>query len=69
MAKTPKKTLRQKISERTGGGLTPKQRRRANLGIQALIKSRKDQGLKPLNQISLSKKRAEFERTAKKKVR
>ena len=63
------KSLRQKISERTGGGLTPKQRRRANLGVQALIKSRKDQGLKPLNKIQLSKKRGEFERKAKSSVR
>ena len=64
-----KKSLRQKISERTGGGLTPKQRQRANLGVQALIKSRKDQGLPPLNKIQLSKKRGEFERKAKSSVR
>jgi len=61
-----KKTLRQKIAERSGGPLTRFQRQRANAGIQALIKARKEQGLKPLNQISLSKKRAEFEKKAKK---
>ncbi len=64
-----KKSLAQRIAERTGGSLTRKQRERANLGIQALIRARKEQGLKPLNQIQLSKKRGEFERTAKKRVR
>ncbi len=64
-----KKTLRQRIAERTGGGLTRKQRQRANLGIQSFIKARKEQGLKPLNQIQLSKKRGEFEKKAKKSVR
>ena len=64
-----KKSLRQKISERTSGGLTPKQRRRANLGVQALIRARKEQGLEPLDQIALSKKRAEFEQRAKDTVR
>ncbi len=64
-----KKTLRQKISERTGGGLTAKQRQRANLGVQALVRARKEQKLPPLNQIQLSKKRAEFEKKAKSSVR
>ncbi len=63
MAKT---TLREKIAKRTSGGLTRFQRQRANAGIQALIKARKEQGLKPLNQIQLSKKRGEFEKKAKK---
>lgn len=63
------KSFRQKIAERTGGSLTPKQRQRANAGLQALIKARKEQGLEPLNQIQLSKKRGEFEKKAKKIVR
>ncbi len=63
------KSLRQKIAERTSGGLTRGQRQRANAGIQALIKARKEQGLKPFNQITLSKKRAEFEKKVKKSVR
>jgi len=64
-----KKTFRERIAERTGGGLTRKQRSRANLGVQALVKARKEQGLKPLNQIQLSKKRGEFEKKAKKSAR
>ncbi|GEM_PF-3916555 len=63
------KSLRQKIAERTGGSLTAKQRQRANVGLQALVKARKEQGLKPLNQIQLSKKRGEFEKRAKNTVR
>ncbi len=64
-----KKTLRERITKRTGGGLNRLQRQRANKGLQALIRARKEQGLKPLNQISLSKKRAEFEKKAKSSVR
>ena len=64
-----KKSLAQRIAERTGAGLTPKQRLRANKGVQSLLRARKEQGLPPLNQIQLSKKRGEFEKTAKKRVR
>ena len=59
-----KKTLRQKIAERTGGGLTLAQRARVIKGVEAFKVARKDQGLKTTPAM-VSKKRGEFERQVK----